>query len=86
MRRDYSEFIVPCIPNATIIPKDKSGLVLDKRMVMDEEGNVSLSGEKEDIMKLWIDGVYVGAAYIAAGLVAAYQCPDYLKGEASGRM
>ena len=30
-------------------------------------------------MKLWIDGVYVGAAYIAAGLVAAYQCPDYLK-------
>ena len=30
-------------------------------------------------MKLWIDGVYVGAAYIAAGLVAAYQCPEYLK-------
>ena len=30
-------------------------------------------------MKLWIDGVYVGAAYVACGLVAAYQSPEYLK-------
>ena len=79
MRRDYSEFVVPCIPNATIIPKDKSGLVLDKRMVMDEDGNVTLSGEKEDVMKMWLDGIYVGAAYEAAGIVAAWQCPEYLK-------
>ena len=33
MKQDYSEFVVPCIPNATIIPKDKSGLVLDKRKI-----------------------------------------------------
>ncbi len=79
MKQDYSEFVVPCIPNATIIPKDKSGLVLDKRMVMDEEGNVSLSEEKEDVMKMWIEGIYVGAAYEAAGIVAAWQCPEYLK-------
>ncbi|MCI9047243.1 MAG: transcriptional regulator [Hungatella sp.] len=79
MRRDYSEFIVPCIPNATIIPKDKSGLVLDKRMVMDEDGNVTLSGEKEDIMKMWLEGIYVGAAYEAAGITAAWQCPEYLR-------
>jgi len=79
MRRDYSEFVVPCIPNATIIPKDKSGLVLDKRMVMDEEGNVALSSEKEDVMKMWLEGIYVGAAYEAAGIVAAWQCPEYLK-------
>ena len=79
MRREYSEFLVPCIPNATIIPKDKSGLVLDKKMVIDEEGNVALSQEKEDIMKMWLEGVYVGAAYEAAGIVAAWQCPEYLK-------
>ncbi len=30
-------------------------------------------------MKIWIDGVYIGAAYVAAGLVAAYQSPEYLK-------
>ena len=79
MKRDFSEFVVPCIPNATIIPKDKSGLILDKKMVMDEEGNVALSEEKEDTMKMWIEGVYVGAAYEAAGIVAAWQCPEYLK-------
>ena len=79
MKKAYSEFAVPCIPNATIIPKDKSGLVLDKRMVMDEDGNVSLSAEKDDVMKMWLEGVYVGAAYEAAGIVAAWQCPEYLK-------
>lgn len=72
MKRDYSEFVVPCIPNVTIIPKDKSGLILDKRMVIDDNGNVTLSQEKEDIMKMWIEGVYVGAAYGAAGIAAAW--------------
>ena len=79
MKKDYSEFVVPCIPNATIIPKDKSGLILDKRMVMDENGNAVLSEEKEDVMKMWLEGIYVGAAYEAAGIVAAWQCPEYLK-------
>ena len=77
--KPYSEFAIPCIPNFTIIPKDKSGVILDKRMTVNDNDMAELSKEKEDIMKLWIDGVYVGAAYIAAGLVAAYQCPDYLK-------
>lgn len=75
----FSEFAIPCIPNFTIIPKEKSGVILDKRMLVNENDMAELSKEKEDIMKLWIDGVYVGAAYIAAGLVAAYQCPEYLK-------
>ncbi len=79
MKKDYSEFVVPCIPNATVIPKDKSGLILDKKMVIDEEGRVSLSEEKEDLMKMWLEGIYVGAAYEAAGIVAAWQCPEYLK-------
>ncbi len=79
IRKAYSEFAIPCIPNFTIIPKEKSGVILDNRMLLNENNMAELSKEKEDIMKLWIDGVYVGAAYIAAGLVAAYQCPEYLK-------
>lgn len=79
MKKDYSEFLVPCIPNITVIPKDKSGIILDKKMVIDGEGVASLSKEKEDIMKLWIEGVYIGGAYVAAGLTAAWQCPSYLK-------
>ncbi len=79
MKKEYSEFVVPCIPNVTIIPKDKSGLILDKRMVINEEGAVALSEEKEDTMKMWIEGVYIGAAYGAAGISSAWQCPEYLK-------
>lgn len=79
MGKAYSEYAIPCIPNFTIIPKDKSGVILDRRMVINEDESVELSGEAEDVMKLWIDGVYVGAAYVAAGLVAAYQSPEYLK-------
>jgi hypothetical protein len=71
----FSEYAIPCIPNFTIIPKDKSGVILDNRMVVTEQNTAVLSKEKEDIMKIWIDGVYIGAAYVAAGLVADYQSP-----------
>lgn len=78
-KRDYSEYVSCCLPNFTIVPKEKSEVVLDNKMLISEEGGVELSREREDIMKLWIEGVYVGAAYVAAGMVAAYQCPEYLK-------
>lgn len=78
-RQDYSEFAIPCIPNITIIPKDKSELIIDKKMLLQDDGNASLSKEKEDILKLWIEGVYIGGAYQAAGMTAAWQCPEYLK-------
>lgn len=77
-RQSYSEYAVPCMPNFTIIPREKSGVVIDAKMLHTEDG-VQLSKEKEDILKLWIEGVYVDAAYVAAGLVAAYQCPMYLR-------
>ena len=77
--KPFSEYAIPCIPNFTVIPKDKSGVILDNRMYVTEQNTAALSKEKEDIMKIWIDGVYIGAAYVAAGLVAAYQSPDYLK-------
>lgn len=78
-RQSYSEFAIPCLPNFTVIPKDKSGVVIDVKMEKTESGGVKLSAAKEDILKLWIQGVYVDAAYVAAGIVSAYQCPEYLK-------
>jgi hypothetical protein len=77
-RKDFSEFAIPCLPNFTIIPKDKSGVVLDSKMKQSENG-AYLSKEKEDIMKLWLEGIYIDASYVAAGIVSAYQCPEYLK-------
>jgi hypothetical protein len=79
VRQDYSEYAIPCIPNFTIIPKDKSGVILDNKMTINGVGAAELSKEKEDLMKLWIEGVYIGSSYIAAGLVAAWQCPYFLK-------
>ena len=76
--RPYSEYAIPCIPNFTVIPKNKSGVTLDKLMTINDERIAQLSDAKEDIMRLWIEGVYIGAAYVAAGFRAACQCPDYL--------
>ncbi len=77
-RKEYSEFAIPSLPNFSVIPKNKSGVELDKYMVATEEG-ATISQEKKDLLKLWIEGVYIGAGYVAAGTVAAYQCPEYLK-------
>ena len=79
INKPFSEYVIPCIPNFTVIPKDKSSVVLDNKMQINENNVAELSNAKSDVMKLWIEGVYIGAAYIAAGLVAAYQCPEYLK-------
>lgn len=75
----YSEFAIPVLPNFTVIPKNKSGVILDSRMVMSDENTAELSKEKEDIMRLWIEGVYINGAYVAAGFRAACQCPEFLK-------
>jgi hypothetical protein len=77
MRRDFSEFAVPCLPNFTVIPKERSGVILDRPMEINENGAPGLSST--DVRKLWIEGIYIDAAYIAAGCVAAYQCPQFLK-------
>lgn len=79
LRQSYSEFAIPCLPNFTVIPREKSGVILDKKMVLSENGQAELSKDKEDIMKLWIEGVYIESSYVAAGIVAAYQSPDYLR-------
>ena len=78
--KEYSEFAIPCLPNFTVIPKNKSGVTLDKLMTISEDSTTAqLSEAKEDIMRLWIEGVYINASYIAAGFRAACQCPEYLK-------
>ena len=74
----YSEYLIPVIPNFTIIPKDKSGVILDYKMKYENDG-VVLSDEQEDLLKFWIEGVYVDGAYVAAGIISASQCPNYLR-------
>lgn len=77
--KEYSEFAIPCFPNFTLIPKEYSGVILGKRLVLKNNQQIVWSEKKEDIRKIWIEGIYIEAAYVAAGLVAAYQCPQFLK-------
>lgn len=79
MGKPYSEFAIPVVPNFTVLPKNKSGVILDSKMHMTDTNGVELSKEKEDIIRLWIEGVYINGAYVAAGFRAACQCPEYLK-------
>ena len=75
----YSEYLIPAIPNFTVIPKDKSGVILDFKMKYEKEKGAELSKEKEDLLKFWIEGVYIDASYVAAGITAALQCPGFLR-------
>ena len=77
-RQDYSEYAIACLPNMSIVPKNKSGLILDSLMVATNEG-AEISQEKKDLLKIWIEGVYVPASYLAAGTTASYQCPEFLR-------
>ncbi|MCM1183238.1 MAG: transcriptional regulator [Roseburia sp.] len=77
--KPYSEFAIPVLPNFTVLPKNKSGVVLDSRMHITDENGVELSEAKEDVIRLWIEGVYISGAYVAAGFRAACQCPEYLR-------
>lgn len=75
---DYSRYAIPCLPNFTVIPSGKSRVVLGSRAVMNENGGLTFSTDRDEFMKFWIYGVYISAAYVAAGIVAAYQCPNFL--------
>ena len=77
-RREFSEYAIPCLPNISVVPKNKSGVILDTLLIATGEG-VKISEDKKDLLRLWIEGVYVHASFAAAGIVAACQCPEFLR-------
>ena len=76
--KEFSAYSVPCLPNVTVIPKNKSGVITGKLLKSDGDSVVK-SGNTEDVRRFWITGVYIPAAFVAAGIFAAWQCPEYLK-------
>ena len=83
---DYSRYAIPCLPNFTVIPSNKSRVVLGSKAVRNEDGTLEFSKDRDDFMKFWIYGVYISAAYVAAGIVAAYQCPNFLATKFPGKV
>lgn len=55
--RDFSQFLIPCVPNFTIIPKEKSSVILDYKLKA-EESNLA-EFDKNELVKFWIEGVYI---------------------------
>lgn len=75
----YDEFAIACFPNMTVVPEDKSRVVTSRGARMNENGAVEFPKGMENDVKFWMKGVYVGAEFVAAGIAAACQCPNFLK-------
>lgn len=76
-KKGISEYLVPVVPNFTVVPKEKSAVILDYKLKINESNLAEF--EKNELIKFWIEGVYVEGAYISAGITALYQCPEYLR-------
>ena len=76
--KEFSAYAIPCLPNITVIPKNKSGVITGKHLTTNGD-SVEKSEAQEDIRRFWITGVYIPAAFVAAGIFAAWQCPEYLR-------
>jgi len=74
---EYDRFAIACLPNFTVIPRDRSKVVYGAR-VYETETSVEFSDDVEEQFKFWIYGVYISSAFVAAGLVSACQCPNFL--------
>ncbi len=77
-KMDYTDFIVPTYPNFTIIPREQSNFLLGKRVKLTEMGTAVWGDGNDDVMRVWLDGLYVEASYVGVGLLAACQCQNYL--------
>lgn len=72
---EYNEFMIPCYPNFMIIPQEYTQMIIGDRVRYDElSKEIRIVGSQV----LWMGELVIEAAYIAAGLQAACQCPKYL--------
>ncbi len=75
-RIEDKDYCIPCFPNFIVIAKEDAyqriGMELDFNDLTEK---IEVGAEK----KIWLDEIGIEASYIAAGLVAACQCPKYLQ-------
>lgn len=74
--RNHASYIYPCIPNFTLLPSEHTMYQLGKKINTSEWGEVIV---KEEYVKIWLRTIGIEASYVAAGLMAACQCPGYLQ-------
>ena len=69
------DYVIPCFPNFTVISKEDAYQIVSKKIDYDD---LSERIEVKEDNIVWLDTIGIGAAYVAAGLFAACQCPEYL--------
>lgn len=75
-RMEEKEYVIPCFPNFIVVSKEEAAMNIGVELTIDEElGELYISSDKN----VWFDEVGIEASYIGAGLVAACQCPEFLK-------
>lgn len=71
-----NSYIVPCMPNFTIIPKEHCKITVGRKCIYKEFEKYNTL--PADYKYIWLSGVYIEASFVAAGLYGACQCPSYL--------
>lgn len=73
---EHKEYVIPCYPNFLVMKSAQAQRSVGFKMCYDEmEECFCCLGNK----KVHLSEIGIGAAYIAAGLQAACQCPKYLE-------
>jgi hypothetical protein len=74
---DCSEYIIPSYPNFTILPGKDTYIEIADKAIFLEDGRGKIL--ENDSLVVRYEGITIEASYIAAGLIAACQCPVYLE-------
>ena len=74
-KMDGKDYFIPCYPNFVVVSEEEACINMGQNLVVDPQTNsFKLEGSK----MLWLDEIGVEACYVAAGMIAACQCPKYL--------
>lgn len=76
LQDENSQFLIPCYPNFTVIAREHSMIETAGVYRMTEQGR--MERKDTDTLKLYFNGIYIEASYVAAGFFAACQCPGFL--------
>lgn len=83
MNKEYSSYLVPCLPNPCLIPRNQSAVNIAPRLIADGD-DVQESAAREDMVRFFLNGIWIPAAFIATGIVGAYQAPEYQRERFAG--
>jgi len=75
-RESYTTYLIPCYPNFRLMLKEQAKASIGMQIELDESDEERFYSTK--IKNVWLTELYIDASYVAAGLVAAYQCTGYL--------